>query len=114
MAGGHKVIVVLSLLLGLLHNGSPQTLPESSQNFCASNPSQPDDNLSCPGFAFPGVICLPREAICNGFNDCNDGNLGSDEGDGNFFFSNFRGCKSTVYVSTITVYHFVSIITMKK
>ena len=58
--------------------GGAQTLAEVSQNFCARNPDQPDDNLSCPSVGTGGVACLPRTALCNGVNDCEDG---ADEGD---------------------------------
>ena len=77
MAGKHKLHMLL-LLLSLLGIGGAQTFAEVSQNFCARNPDQPDDNLSCPSVGTGGVACLPRTALCNGVNDCEDG---ADEGD---------------------------------
>ena len=79
MAGKIKFnIMSFLLLLSLLGIGGAQTFAEVSQNFCAGNPDQPDDNLSCPSVSTGGVACLPRTALCNGMHDCKDG---ADEGD---------------------------------
>ena len=80
MAVSYKTLL---LLLCLFHVGRPQTQPTLGQNFCASNPAQPDDNLSCTNVAIEGVDCFPRSELCNDVNDCQDGGIGSDEGDSN-------------------------------
>ena len=79
MAVSFKFFKTWLWLFSFLHFGCPQTRDQISQNLCANNATQPDDNLSCPSAPVGGQDCLRVAQLCDGVNDCGDG---SDEGSG--------------------------------
>ena len=83
----------LLLIFALLHTCLSKTRTEIGRNFCASNATQPDDNLSCPSGLVGGQDCLRVAQLCDGVNDCGDGSTGSDEGDTTTF--NLIECKAS-------------------
>ena len=62
----------LLLLFAIFHVGHPLTPEDIGQNFYAANPSQPDDNLSCPETLEQGQQCLQWEQLCDLVPDCDD------------------------------------------
>lgn len=78
MVGSYNLHFLLLFCLLDIGHAQLQSFAGISQNFCANNADQSDDNLSCPNVATEGVACLPRTALCNGVNDCEDG---ADEGE---------------------------------
>lgn len=79
----------LFLVLSLFHACEPQsTFLSVSQNFCSTlSGGILVDNLSCPEEEIEFGNCFLRSSLCDGVGDCNDGGVGSDEGDDNLFSS---------------------------
>ena len=85
-----KTLKFSLFFFAIFHVGRPQTPEEIGQNFCAANPSQPDDNLSCPETLGQGTDCLTTAQFCDGVDDCD---LGEDEGAGDVPALSCKSCQ---------------------